>query len=301
MNISIKGFFYKSVALGFLLDVKQLTKPGLSLSVVFSSLASYLLGADHLILSEFLLLGLGGFLVVLASNVFNQIIEIETDALMNRTQQRPLPSKRMQASTAYFLGLFFGALGLLMLYAIDPVCAYLGFVAFLLYTSVYTPLKKVTPMAVFVGAIPGAIPYMLGWVAATNQFGVECLLLFFIQFLWQFPHFWSIAWLQFDDYNKAGIRMLPMGKKNRRATLQIIGHTFCMMLVSVLPVFKITGNIQLHIVSAVIILMMGMLMLVHSIKLHKHQTDFYAKKLMISSVFYITLVQIVYVTDKFLT
>jgi protoheme IX farnesyltransferase len=184
MQLSLKGIFQPPTLLNFLIDSKQLAKPGLSLSVVFSSLASYLLGVDHFDLLQFSLLGIGGFLVVGASNVFNQIIERDTDALMTRTQQRPLPEKRMQVATAYFVGFTLGVSGLFLLYAIAPFCAYLGFIAMLLYALVYTPLKKITPLAVFVGAIPGAIPFMLGWFAATKSFGIECFFLFLVQFFW---------------------------------------------------------------------------------------------------------------------
>lgn len=303
MQLNSKQFdsSYPTVFLNFLTDVKQLAKPGLSFSVIFSSIAGYLLGADHFVIAEFALLGIGGMLVVFASNVFNQIIEVNTDALMRRTKYRPLPNKRMKPSTAYLLGLTFGVVGLFLLYRIDPMCSYLGFISLLLYVAIYTPLKKVTPLAVFVGAIPGAIPFMLGWVAATGSFGIECLLLFSIQFFWQFPHFWAIGWLQFEEYQKAGIRLLPMGNKDKKVALQIISYTLCMILVSVLPAFQIIGDLKLHLITAIIILAMGLWMFFYALKLYKHQTNFYAKKLMISSVFYITLAQIAYVTDKFLT
>ena len=170
-------------------DFKQLTKVGLSISVVFTSVTGYLLGAETINYTTVLLLAVGGYLMVGASNAFNQVIEKDIDALMQRTQNRPLPAKRMQVSTALIIATIFTIAGIGILYAINPKCALFGAISIFLYTSAYTPLKAVTPLAVFVGAIPGAIPFMLGWVAATGQFGIEAGFLFMIQFFWQFPHF----------------------------------------------------------------------------------------------------------------
>ena len=188
-------------------DLKQLTKVGLSLSVVFSSVAGYLLAVDVINFTTVVLLALGGFFMVGASNAFNQIIEIDTDALMQRTKDRPLPTKRMSVTFAMIIAILFTVLGISILYSINPKTALFGAISIFLYTCAYTPLKSVTPLAVFVGAIPGAIPFMLGWVAATDQFGVEAGMLFMIQFFWQFPHFWAIGWLQFEEYKKAGFNI----------------------------------------------------------------------------------------------
>ena len=143
-------------------DFKQLTKVGLSLSVVFSSLAGYLLAVEKINFSILSLLAIGGYLMVGASNAFNQIIEKDTDALMKRTMNRPLPAGRMHVSMALVIAVSFTILGLGILYSINPISALFGAISIFLYTSVYTPLKSVTPLAVFVGAIPGAIPFMLG-------------------------------------------------------------------------------------------------------------------------------------------
>ena len=281
-------------------DFKQLTKVGLSLSVVFSSIAGYLLAAqtvDFLILA---ILTVGGYFMVGASNAFNQIIEKDTDALMKRTMNRPIPTGRMSVNTAMTIAVTFTILGIGMLYYINPKCALFGAISIFLYTSVYTPLKPVTPLAVFVGAIPGAIPFMLGWVAATNDFSIEPGTLFLIQFFWQFPHFWAIGWLQYDEYKKAGFNMLPMGRKDRGAIKQIILYTVVMILVSILPVLKQTGDFWIYPLTAVIIFLLGAYMLYFAIQLYKNQTDAIARKLMLSSVLYITLIQIIYVVDKFL-
>ena len=163
------------------------------------------------------------------------------------------------------------------------------------------PFREIfAPLSVFVGAIPGAIPFMLGWVAATNDFGIEPGILFMLQFFWQFPHFWAIGWLQFDEYKKAGFNLMPTCEKNKKASKLIIIYTIFMLLVSIVPVFKITGTLYLHPVSALIIFFLGLVMLFYGIKLHKEQTDILARKLMLSSVLYITLIQIIYVIDKFL-
>ena len=281
-------------------DLKELTKVGLSLSVVFSSVAGYLLAVDVVNYSTLFLLAFGGFFMVGASNAFNQIIEKDTDALMLRTQNRPLPTGRMSVNVAMFIAITFTILGISILYSINPKTALFGAISIFLYTSAYTPLKSVTPLAVFVGAIPGAIPFMLGWVAATNEFGVEAGFLFMIQFFWQFPHFWAIGWLQFEEYKKAGFNMLPMNTKDKGAVKQIIFYTVIMILVSVAPVLKVSGAFYIHTITAVIVALLGFIMLYYAIILHKTEQNVDARNLMLSSVLYITLVQIVYVVDKFL-
>ncbi|MDG2357953.1 MAG: heme o synthase [Polaribacter sp.] len=283
-----------------LLDIKQLTKVGLSLSVVFSSVAGYLLAVDVVNYSTLFLLALGGFFMVAASNAFNQIIEKDTDAIMKRTQNRPLPTGRMSVNIALSIALLFTFLGISILYSINPKTALFGVISIFLYTSVYTPLKPVTPLAVFVGAIPGAIPFMLGWVAATNQFGLEAGFLFIIQFFWQFPHFWAIGWLQYEEYKKAGFNMLPMGAKDKGAVKQIIFYTLVMILVSIAPVLKLSGAFYIHPLTAIIVGLLGVFMLYFGIKLHKSEDNIDARKLMLASVLYITVVQMIYVADKFL-
>jgi len=281
-------------------DLKQLTKVGLSLSVVFSSVTGYLLAVDVINFTTVVLLALGGFFMVGASNAFNQIIEKDTDALMQRTKDRPLPTKRMSVTFAMIISILFTVLGISILYSINPKTALFGAISIFLYTCAYTPLKSVTPLAVFVGAIPGAIPFMLGWVAATDQFGVEAGMLFMIQFFWQFPHFWAIGWLQFEEYKKAGFNMLPMNTKDKGAVKQIIFYTVIMILVSVAPVLKLSGNFYIYPITAIIVAFLGVIMLFYALQLHKSEENTDARKLMLSSVLYITVVQIIYVVDKFL-
>lgn len=283
-----------------LTDLKQLTKVGLSMSVVFSSVTGYLLAVDTVNYSTLLLLAFGGFFMVGASNAFNQIIEKDTDKLMQRTKNRPLPAGRMSVNLAMTIAILFTIFGIAILYSINPKTALFGAISIFLYTCAYTPLKSVTPLTVFIGAIPGAIPFMLGWVAATNQFGIEAGFLFMIQFFWQFPHFWAIGWLQFEEYKKAGFSMLPMNTKGKGAVKQIIFYTAIMILVSIAPVLKVSGEFYIYPLTAIIVALLGGTMLYYGIKLHKSEENTDARKLMLSSVLYITVVQIVYVVDKFL-
>jgi heme o synthase len=281
-------------------DFKQLTKVGLSISVVFSSVAGYLLAIDTISLTTLSLLAIGGFFMVGASNTFNQIIERDTDMLMKRTMNRPLPTGRMSVNLAMAIAVVFTVLGIGILYTINPKSALFGAISIFLYTSVYTPLKSVTPLSVFVGAFPGAIPFMLGWVAATGQFGIEAGFLFLIQFFWQFPHFWAIGWLQDEEYKKAGFNMLPMGKKDTNTIKQIILYTVIMIIVSLAPVLKLTGDFYIYPLTAVFILILGGYMLFFAVKMLKDFSNVMARKLMLASVLYITMIQVVYVVDKFL-
>ena len=300
MSTSLGTIVKKQTFASVLDDLKQLTKFGLSVSVVISAIAGYLLAADAVQISTLLLLAVGGYFMVGASNAFNQIIEKDTDKLMKRTMNRPLPAGRMTVNTAMVIAVVSTILGITILYMINPKTAMFGAISIFLYTSIYTPLKSKTPLVVFVGALPGAIPFMLGWVAATGKFGIEAGMLFMIQFFWQFPHFWAIGWLQYDEYKKAGFNMLPTGEKNHKATSQIILYTIWMIIVSVVPVLKITGNLNLSPIAAILILLSGVVMLYYGIQLHKNQTDKLARKLMLSSVLYITLIQVIFVIDKFL-
>ncbi len=281
-------------------DFKEITKARLAVSVVFSSIAGYFLGVSEINILSLFLLAFGGYCMVGASNVYNQIIEKDLDALMNRTKNRPIPSGRISVNEALAIAVLLTILGVVSLYALNPKTAMFGAISIFLYTSVYTPLKTKTPLSVFVGAFPGAIPFMLGWVAATNNFGIEPGTLFMIQFFWQFPHFWALAWMLDEDYKKAGFKMLPTGKKDSGTALQIIMYTIWMMLISVVPAFGITGRLQLSITAAIIIFLMGGVMLFFAFRLYEKRDHKSARKLMLASVSYITLMQIVYVVDKFI-
>lgn len=235
-----------------------------------------------------------------ASNAYNQIIERDLDVLMDRTKNRPVPAGRMSVNTAFIIASVLTISGIIILYIINPQTAMFGAISIFLYVSVYTPLKTKTPLSVFVGAIPGAIPFMLGWVAATNDFGIEPGTLFALQFFWQFPHFWAIGWFLFEDYKKGGFFMLPTGKKDKATAVQIIIYTAWTILVSIVPVFGFTGKLYLTPVAAVIVFLLGLGMLYYAVLLFRKMTAKAAKQLMLASVSYITLIQIVYVLDKFI-
>jgi protoheme IX farnesyltransferase len=245
-------------------------------------------------------LAIGGYCMVGASNAFNQVIEKDLDALMDRTKNRPVPAGRMSKSAALLVASLLTILGIVLLYTINPKTAMFGAISIFLYTSVYTPLKTMTSLSVFVGAFPGAIPFMLGWVAATGEFGIEAGTLFLIQFFWQFPHFWAIGWFLYEDYEKAGFFMLPTGKKDKGTALQVILYTVWLILASLLPVLGFTGRLYITPVTAVVVFLLGLWMLFYAVKLYKLRTAKAARTLMLVSVSYITLLQLVYILDKFL-
>jgi protoheme IX farnesyltransferase len=284
-------------------DFKDITKAGLAISVVFSSVAGYLLGVNNLQelqASSLLMLVFGGYCMVGASNAFNQVIEKDLDALMDRTKNRPVASGRMKPNHALLLACLLTLIGLVLLYLINPKSAMFGAISIFLYTSLYTPLKTVTPLSVFVGAFPGAIPFMLGWVAATGHFGIEAGTLFLIQFFWQFPHFWAIGWFLFEDYEKAGFYMLPSGKKDTSTALQTILYTCWLIIASLLPVLGLTGQFFITPITAVFVFLLGIWMLYFAIQLYNKRTAKAARTLMLVSVSYITLLQLLYIADKFL-
>ena len=299
LSASAQNFSFKAV----FTDFKEITKAGLAVSVLFSSIAGYLLGFDSVNPFQWttlLMLAVGGYCMVGASNAFNQVIEKNLDALMDRTKNRPVPSGRMSVSTALLIASLLTIIGLVLLYLINPKTAMFGAISIFLYTSVYTPLKTLTPLSVFVGAFPGAIPFMLGWVAATGDFGIEAGTLFLIQFFWQFPHFWAIGWFLYDDYKKAGFFMLPTGKKDTSTALQTILYTVWLIVASLLPALGYTGKLYISPVAAVLVLTLGLWMLFYAVKLYKLRTSKAAKTLMLVSVSYITFLQLIYIIDKFL-
>lgn len=278
----------------------EITKLRLSVSVVFSSVAGYLLGAETIDFYVLFLLCVGGYCMVGASNVYNQIIERDLDALMDRTKNRPLPAGHMNVRAAFALAVVLTVLGIGILYSINPITAMFGAISIFMYVSLYTPLKTKTPLSVFVGAFPGAIPFMLGWVAATGEFGIEPGILFMVQFFWQFPHFWAIGWFLFDDYAKGGFFMLPNGKRDRGTAMQTVLYCIWTVLASLIPVLGVTGKLYLTPVSGVLIGIIGVGLMYYAIRLYKEQTAKAAKQLMLASVSYITLLQIIYVADKFI-
>ncbi|WP_395050847.1 heme o synthase [Flavobacterium sp.] len=284
-------------------DFKAITKAGLAISVVFSSIAGFMLGVtdfhslDWMVLLK---LAIGGYCMVGASNAYNQVIEKDLDALMDRTKNRPVPAGRMSPNMALVIASILTVIGIVLLYTINPKTAMFGAISIFLYTSIYTPLKTMTSLSVFVGAFPGAIPFMLGWVAATGNFGIEAGTLFLIQFFWQFPHFWAIGWFLYEDYEKAGFFMLPTGKTDKGTALQIILYTVWLIIASLLPALGYTGQLFISPVAAILVFLLGLWMLYYSVQLYKLKSAKAARTLMLVSVSYITLLQLIYIFDKIL-
>ena len=284
----------------FINDFLQLTKFRLAISVVFSSVAGYLLAVDHIDSSILTALLFGGFSMVGASNAFNQWIEKEKDSLMDRTKNRPLPSGRMNNLTALIIASLLTLVGIFILNNINFKTALFGALSIFIYTCIYTPLKSVTPLSVFIGAFPGAIPFMLGWVAATGSFGIEPGILFMVQFFWQFPHFWAIGWMMDDDYKKAGFKMLPTGNPDRATAFQIVFYTFWTIIISITPYTQYSGSLTLSLGAFICLVLIGLYFLYHTLKLMQNKSKEAAKKLMYASIVYISLLQVIYVIDKWI-
>ena len=280
--------------------INELTKFRLTLSVVFSSFISYILGSELINFIDLTYLLTGGILIVSSSNIFNQIIERDLDKLMNRTKNRPLPKNKIKINTALLLAITTGVLGIILMYLINIKVAILAAVSIFLYTAIYTPMKLVSPLAVFVGAIPGAFPYMIGWVAATNEIGIEAITLFLMQFFWQFPHFWSIGWSQSEDYKKAGFKMLPTGKKDKSTSAQILFYSIWSVIISIVPFFGITGNLRLSLFGLIFVIILGVFLVYKSYLLFIDGNNENAKRLMLTSIVYLTLVQLTFLLDKVL-
>lgn len=275
----------------------ELVKFRLSFLVAFSSAFGYMLGVkggiDYV---SFIMLTIGGFLVSGSSITINQIIEKDLDRLMTRTMNRPLPTFRLQVNEAIVFAFVIGAIGLgLLLQFTNMLTTVLAIVSMILYSFVYTPLKRVGPVAVLVGAFPGALPPLLGWVAATGEITYEALLIFGIQFIWQFPHFWAIAWVADEDYKKAGFKLLPSGgQKDLSTAIQIMIYTLFLIPLGLLPaIFGLTG-----IKSAIIVTICGVLFLSQTFYLMKDCSRKSALKIMFGSFIYLPVVQIAYLLDK---
>jgi len=274
----------------------ELLKIRLSLLVSFSSAFGYLFGTRGSLDWEMLLgFSVGGFLISGSSITINQILERDSDKLMSRTKNRPIPSGRISVSEAIWFAVSCGLLGSLMLiYFTNFLTLFLSLVSLFLYCFIYTPLKKVGPLAVLVGAIPGGLPPLLGWAAATGTVTYEALILFGIQFIWQFPHFWAIAWVADEDYKKAGFRLLPVdGKKDFNTAIQIMIYTLFLIPVGLLPAkFGLTG-----INSALVATICGVLFLAQTFSLMRYGSRKSALKIMYGSFLYLPIVQISYLLD----
>ena len=276
-NLKIRGFI-------------ALLKLRLSSLVVMSAFFGFLLADGDLSSYVFLNLILGGILITGSSNGFNQIIEYKTDKLMSRTSNRPLPTKVLTITEALSFCIITGFSGLYLLASINSSSFILGLIAMIIYTVIYTPLKKITPFAVFVGAIPGSIPPLLGYVAEKENFGLEAGILFVVQFFWQFPHFWALAWKLDDDYKKAGFRLLPSGDRNQKSAFQIMLYSAFLVPVSMLPwASEMTGTWSMW--AAVVI---SLIMYYPSVKLYFTLDKKYATQLMFMSFLYLPILFTMY-------
>jgi protoheme IX farnesyltransferase len=280
-----------------LYDYGVLIKFKLLLFVVFSAALAYLFASGGAMeWGRFLALALGGFLVTGAANGLNEVFEKDYDRLMPRTRNRPLPEGRMGVGEAVAVSLGFGLAGIWVLaHYVNLLSGVLGMIALFTYAFAYTPMKRMSPFAVFVGAIPGAMPPLIGWVAATGQLGYGAFLLFALQFFWQFPHFWAIAWRLDDQYRQAGFRLLPSpGGKDKASAFQVLVYTVALLPVGLLPYsFNYSGP-----VSAAIITLAGLLFTAASLKLYRRCTDAAARQVMFASIIYLPVVLIALALDK---
>ena len=274
----------------------ELTKFRLSSLVSFSAIFGYILAADKIDMVSLIVLAVSGYMVTGSSVINNQILEVEYDKKMDRTKNRPIPTNRISSFNALIISFILMTLGLLLMSLyLNYLTAFISLISLLIYTFIYTPLKRVGPIAVFVGAIPGALPPLIGWVAFSNMISLEAFIIFSIQFIWQFPHFWAIAWLCDEDYKKVGFKLLPnRGKKNLNTALNIMTYTLFLIPLGLLPtIFGITG-----IISGTIAVVCAILFLIQTFKLIKDYSRKSALKIMFGSFIYLPIVQISYILDK---
>ncbi len=277
-------------------DYQQLVKTRLTLLVVFSAAMTYLTAAKGAInWLDLTILSIGGFLVVAASNGLNQIIEKNYDILMVRTANRPVATNRMSITEAAIASSVMGIVGVVMMgLYLNQLTSMLSLASLVTYAFIYTPLKRISPVSVFVGAFPGALPVLIGWTAFSGQITPEALTLFGVQFIWQFPHFWSIAWILDEDYKRAGFKMLPSYGKDRKTALQNLAFALLLIPVGFLPTQEgFTG-----LTSGIIAIGAGIVMTYYAFRLYKTCDNKDAKRLMFASFLYLPLVQIAYLLDK---
>ncbi|MEY3397702.1 MAG: hypothetical protein RL220_296 [Bacteroidota bacterium] len=281
-------------------DIATLYKMRLSLIVVLSAFLGYLMGAEEFRWEVLLTLILGGLLLTGGSNGLNQVLERQWDALMHRTMNRPIPTGRLTPTEAAVISVLSAAIGIVSLWVvINPASGILGLFSFFSYVFIYTPLKRVSSLSVFVGAIPGAIPPMLGYVAATNDYGLEAGILFAMQFMWQFPHFWAIAWVAHDDYQRGGYRLLPFTEgRTKRSAYQMFFFSLALIPVSLVPWALPMNQPMVGNISAIVSVLSGIAMSWYSFKLYRSCEMKDARRLMFASFIYLPVVQLFYVLDK---
>lgn len=282
----------------FIDDFKKLVKLRLTLTVVFSASISFLIGSQvqgEINWMNWLILTVSGFLVTGSANGFNEILERDLDKLMSRTADRPLPSGRMNTGQALILSLFMGLFGTILLFNLNILTGALSVFSVVLYAFIYTPVKRMSPIAVFVGAIPGALPPLIGYFAAFDQPVISWIpiILFTIQFVWQFPHFWAIAWVLDEDYKKAGFRLLPTTKTDKISAFMVLFSTILLVPVSLLPTLMGFGGYAVAVVSV-----LGSLLFIwYAWQLFVKLDVPSAKKVMFTSFFYLPVIQLTLLFD----
>ena len=274
----------------------EITKFRLSLLVALSSVFGFFISSSKVDINEVFILLVGGYLISSSSVINNQILEKDLDKMMNRTNKRPIPTGRISVYKSVIMSIFSMIIGLFLIsFYLNIYAALLSFISLILYSFFYTPMKKFGPIAVFIGAIPGALPPLIGWVASTGQITLEAIIIFSIQFIWQFPHFWAIAWMYDDDYKKVGFKLLPNnGEKNLKTAVNIMIYTLFLIPLGLLPtIFGITG-----IISGAVAVFLAIIFLAQTFKLINDYSRESAVKVMFSSFIYLPIVQISYVLDK---
>lgn len=277
-------------------DFSKLIKLRLTFLVTFSASISFLIGSrvnGEYVWKNWVMLIIGGFMVTSAANIFNEIIEKDLDKLMRRTADRPIPAGRMTTGQGLVIGLFFAIFGTYLLGKLNLTAGFLSIFSILLYAFAYTPMKRKSPIAVFVGAIPGALPPLIGYVAAHPKIDEIALILFGIQFVWQFPHFWAIAWVLDDDYKLAGFRLLPSGKRDATSAIFAFVSTLILLPVSLLPTYYGYGGYYVGIVS----LLISLMFVYQGFMLMRNRDIKSAKSLMYGSFLYLPVVQLMFLFD----
>ncbi|MFN4315453.1 MAG: heme o synthase [Chitinophagaceae bacterium] len=285
-------------------DYLQLMKPSLSIMVVFSSVISYLL-APKVVETNWRMVGLlfvAGMLITGSANAINQVVEKDTDAQMKRTGKRPIASGRMAPNEGWAFAIITGLAGVLMMgLYFNWLAAGISAFSLFLYAFVYTPMKKVSNMAVLMGAVPGALPCLIGWAAGDDQLSLGGWVLFGIQFLWQFPHFWAIAWIAHTDYSRVGFKLLPADKGPTKFTaLQTVIYSLLLLPITLVPYFTgmcqfddITGKISLGLVVLANLFMIG-----RSVSLYQSMEAGAARKVMFGSYIYLPVVLLALLASK---
>ena len=283
--------------LGRTKDYSLLLKPNLSIMVVFSSVVGYLLAPGiSFDWANVITLFAGGILVTGGANTINQILEREGDKMMTRTQNRPIPQGRISVAEGWFIAGASGITGAMLLgYHFNPLTGILSFISLLLYGFAYTPMKRVHPIAVLIGAIPGALPPLLGWVAATGSLGLGGWILFLLQFFWQFPHYWAIGWVGYDEYKKAGISMLPSQERSSKFTaIQCMFYSVVLIPMALIPRYVgMTGNIGMWVT-----MFCGVIYFAATVAFYINNDYKSAKRVMFASFIYLPVVLLALLFDK---